>query len=140
MSFGDVSRRRRPETGSSCPCGRGREFGLCCGPILGGRDAETAEQLMRSRYTAFTLGDIAHLTRTWDPATRPDDLDADRGTRWLALTVVRAAGGRADDEGLVEFRARWRAGGMTGELHEVSRFRRLRGRWVYVDGIIEQTS
>ncbi|WP_306171791.1 YchJ family protein [Microbacterium oleivorans] len=95
---------------------------------------------MRSRYTAFALGDTVHLARTWHPATRPADLDADRGTDWLGLTIVRAAGGAPDDDGVVEFRARWRAGGVTGELHEVSRFRRLRGRWVYVDGIIDEAS
>lgn len=140
MSFGDVSGPRRPEAASPCPCGSGRGFGQCCGPILAGRDADTAEQLMRSRYTAFALGDVAHLARTWHPATRPEDLDPGRGTQWLALAIVRAAGGPSDDEGVVEFRARWRAGGETGQLHEVSRFRRRRGRWVYVDGVIDETS
>ena len=49
-----------------CPCGSGRAFGACCGPALSGeRPAPTAEALMRSRYTAFTLRDTAYLLASW---------------------------------------------------------------------------
>lgn len=135
MSFGaGASRRTRvPASDSACPCGGG-VFADCCAPILAGADARTAERLMRSRYTAFAVGDVAHLRRSWHPRTRPDDLDLDPGTTWSGLTIVSATGDATDSDGAVEFRARWRTSDDAGELHERSRFTRIRDRWVYVDG------
>ncbi|MER7070075.1 YchJ family metal-binding protein [Terrabacter sp. NPDC000476] len=128
-------------SGGSCPCGSQRPYAGCCGPLLAAdRQAVTAEELMRSRYTAFARGDVGHLVRTWHPRTRPDDLELDPSTRWTGLTVLRTErGGPQDTDGVVEFVARWRepsARGAvrTGELREVSRFTRRAGRWVYVDG------
>jgi SEC-C motif-containing protein len=125
-----------------CPCGSGTAYALCCAPLLAGeRDATTAEELMRSRYTAFATGDVDHLVRTWHPRTRPEVLELDPSTRWTGLTVVRTErGAAADDEGLVEFVARFEepsaatGRAVTGRLREVSRFARRAGRWVYVDG------
>ncbi|WP_308457269.1 YchJ family metal-binding protein [Microbacterium sp. Ru50] len=136
MSFGEAALRRRPAATDPCPCGGG-SFGSCCGPVLDGRAAQTAEQLMRSRYTAFAVRDGAHLARTWHPVTRPDDIESDGPEQWTGLTVVRAAGGPDDTEGTVEFTARWRSGTDSGELHEVSRFTRIRGRWLYVGGVVD---
>lgn len=87
---------------------------------------------MRSRYTAFALGDVDHVFRSWHPATRPDDLDALPDLAWVALEVIDVVdGGPADDEGVVEFRATH----TRGTQHERSRFVRRVGRWVYVDGL-----
>jgi len=94
---------------------------------------------MRSRYTAFAVGDEAYLLRTWHPRTRPDGVELDPGTRWTRLEVLRSLrGGGDEEEGLVEFVATWAgsAGGRSGggRLHERSRFERRAGRWFYVDG------
>ena len=94
---------------------------------------------MRSRYTAFAVGDEAYLVRSWHPRTRPERLDLDATTRWTGLTVLRSERGGTDDEdGVVEFVARWSESSTgaerRGELHEVSRFDRRAGRWLYVDG------
>nr|WP_205709657.1 YchJ family metal-binding protein [Kineococcus siccus] len=89
---------------------------------------------MRSRYTAFVVGDVAHLLATWDPAHRPAELVLDPGTQWLRLVVVRAEGGPFDDRGTVEFEAHHRTGGRRGVQHEVSGFARRDGAWVYVTG------
>src|SRR6188474_3543469 len=62
------------EATRSCPCGSGAAYRACCGPVHDGSPAATAEQLMRSRYTAFALGIEDHVFRTWHPRTRPDDL------------------------------------------------------------------
>lgn len=115
-----------------CPCGSGDAYDDCCGPVVRNeRPADTAEQLMRSRYTAYALGDVDHVFRSWHPATRPDDLTALPVLDWLRLEVVETvAGGPQDDEGVVEFVAH-HAG---GEVRERSRFVRRAGRWVYVDG------
>lgn len=122
--------------GAACPCGSGEAYAACCGPLLRAEAlAETAESLMRSRYSAFVVGDVDHLLRTWHPRTRPSRLDLDDELHWTGLEVEAVAGGGPDDTtGLVEFRARWAVHGRTGELHELSRFERRAGRWLYVDG------
>ncbi len=122
-----------------CPCRRGEPFGECCGPVLAGaRPAPTAEALMRSRYTAFAVGDTGYLKRSWHSGHRPAELDLDPEQRWLFLEIVRTdRGGPFDDTGLVEFIAHYRADGQRGQLHEVSRFVREDGAWVYLDGVIE---
>ena len=88
---------------------------------------------MRSRYTAYVVRDEAYLMTTWDPATRPRRLDLDEGTEWAGLSVTGTLrGGPFDDEGVVEFVARYRNDGRPGELAERSRFRRAGGQWLYV--------
>ena len=90
---------------------------------------------MRSRYAAYVVGEPDHVFRTWHPRTRPADVAADAGVTWQRLEVLMTeAGGAEDEEGVVEFRATYETGGRTGVLHEVSRFTRRGGRWVYVDG------
>jgi SEC-C motif-containing protein len=120
--------------GEPCPCGSGRPYDACCGPLHDGEAAATAEALMRSRYAAYALGRTDHVFRTWHPRTRPDDLSTAQ-VSWLGLEVVRTEDGRAgDDTGVVEFVARYQGPRGVQELHEVSRFERRGGRWVYVDG------
>lgn len=118
-----------------CPCLSGDVFDSCCGPLLEGAPAPTAERLMRSRYTAFTLEDAEHLRRTWHPTTRPASIEFDPGLSWRRLVIVdRVAGGPFDDEGIVEFEAFWRQGAERGSLRERSRFVREDRHWYYVDG------
>lgn len=84
---------------------------------------------MRSRYTAFAVGDADHLARTWHPDTRPRHIRAGDPARWRGLDVIAtSAGGLLDAEGIVEFRAAH----ADGDHHEVSRFARHGTRWVYV--------
>lgn len=127
----------RPAPDDRCPCLSGETFAACCGRFLAGAaEAPTAEQLMRSRYTAFAVGDAGYLLATWHPSTRPAALDLDPGLRWYRLDVVRRErGGPLDTEGLVEFRAHYRHDGDRGELHEVSRFVREAGRWRYLASV-----
>jgi SEC-C motif domain protein len=89
---------------------------------------------MRSRYAAFVVGDDAYLFRTWHPRTRPDDLTLPSDRTWTGLVVLATEDGGADAEaGVVEFEAHYVSGGRAGVQHEVSRFQRRRGVWVYVD-------
>ncbi len=128
----------------SCPCGSKRPYEQCCGPLLDGRaHAATAEALMRSRYTAFVRGAADYLVDTYDASTRdPRERDAiekwSRESTWLGLEIVATErGGEGDDEGVVEFRAKYRQGGPGQAVrvhHERSRFRRREGRWYYLDG------
>lgn len=90
---------------------------------------------MRSRYTAFAVGDARHLLGTWHPRTRPETLALDAGLTWVRLEIVATEdGGPEDRDGVVEFRAHWREGRERGTLRERSRFERALGRWWYVDG------
>lgn len=118
-----------------CPCGSGDVLASCCGPVLDGVPASTAERLMRSRFTAFALHDVRHLLASWHPTTRPASIDLDAGVRWRRLLIVdRVAGGPFDREGVVEFAAAWEQGGERGVLRERSRFVREGRSWLYVDG------
>lgn len=96
---------------------------------------ETAEALMRSRYTAYTLGRADYLSATWHPTTRRKDMDLDETIKWLGLKIVRTQdGGPNDREGLVEFVARYKIGGRAQRMREASRFVRRNGSWLYVSG------
>lgn len=113
----------------ACPCGSGADYAECCGPLhRGEREATTAESLMRSRYSAFVLGDADYLLRTWHPRTRPEEIRLDPELVWLSLQIVNAA----VDE--VEFVARYRGPLGRGFQRERSRFVRHAGRWFYLDG------
>ena len=138
---------------SACPCG-GPAFEHCCGPYLAGAALPaTAETLMRSRYTAFTLKDEPYLVATWHPSTRPQEaiIDDTESMRWLGLeikTALRLRQRKAElpndprqdpNRDTVEFVARFKTGGRAHRLHEVSRFVREPGpdgalRWFYLDG------
>jgi SEC-C motif-containing protein len=101
-----------------------------------GAAAPTAEALMRSRYSAFATGDAEYLLHSWHPDTRPRTLSLDAAQTWERLEVLSTTdGGPLHHEGAVEFRAHYRHSSHTGVLHERSRFSRVDGRWVYVDGI-----
>jgi SEC-C motif domain protein len=122
-----------------CPCGSGQSYRACCRPLHHGElQARSAEELMRSRYSAYAYRETDYLFRTWHPRTRPLDVTVDAGITWTGLDVVDAvAGGPDDDRGEVEFTARFESGGRPGGLHERSRFERRAGRWFYLDAITE---
>lgn len=116
-----------------CPCGTA-PYAQCCGRFIDQAAVpRTAEELMRSRYTAYTLCDDDYLKATWHPGTRPaEPIAQDKGTKWLGLEVRGQT--QDDDAATVEFVARLKVGGRAHRLHEVSRFVREDGRWYYVDG------
>ncbi len=119
-----------------CPCGSNKDYVECCGRYLDGGDAApTAEALMRSRYTAYTLGREDYLLATWHYSTRPASLElaSEPRSKWLVLEVRRHEQSDSD-QALVEFVARYKVGGRAHRLHEVSRFVREAGQWFYVDG------
>lgn len=122
-----------------CPCLSGLPYAECCGPLhRGDAVAPTAEQLMRSRFSAFAVGDADYLRATWHPSTRPRSLELDPAQRWYRLDVLATSGGGPfDTAGTVEFRASYRHPEGRGDLHEVSRFVREVGTWLYVDGQVD---
>jgi SEC-C motif-containing protein len=123
-----------------CPCGLPRDYEDCCGRYTSGSiPAPTAEALMRSRYTAYTLHLEPYLLATWHPSTRPAtlDLNTEPQPKWLGLQVKRHQQ-TGDSHAEVEFIARYKIGGRAHRLHETSRFVHEEGRWYYLDGDVKQ--
>ena len=125
---------------SQCPCQSGLALDDCCGPILAGHPAPTAEALMRSRYSAFVMGNFDHVDRTHAAELRDD---FDRGdaqglmdeVTWLGLEVRRVVEGGVDDQtGQVEFVVRYSRRGQTFTQHELASFCRENGAWMYRHG------
>jgi len=127
--------QRRPPCGGS-----NKTYSDCCARYIEGKEeASTAEALMRSRYTAYTLLREDYLLATWHPSTRPSALGLaeEPPAKWLGLEVKRH---EQQDAGhaIVEFVARYKVNGRAHRLHEVSRFVREEGRWFYVDGDVAE--
>ena len=123
-----------------CICNSGKLFALCCEPFLSGKEhAKTPVKLMRSRFSAFALGDFGqYLLETWSVSQRaglsPDELSL-RSIDWLSLEIVDKS--QRGDHGMVEFKAYYRDGeGNQALHHERSDFERVGGRWFYVSGKI----
>ena len=127
----------QPPFRGNCPCLSGEQYADCCGRFHSGEaEAPTAEQLMRSRYSAFVVLDAAYLLRTWHPETRPATLELDPDLQWRRLDIISTGrGGPLDAEGTVEFKAHFRHNGERGVHHETSRFRRVDRRWYYLDAL-----
>ena len=122
---------------SACPCGTGVAYAACCGRFIEGHDlAVTAEQLMRSRYTAYVVHDEVYLRSTWARQHCPVTLIETPSPQWTGLKILRTeAGGVGDTTGIVEFVARYKVNGRAYRLHEVSEFVQDNGRWLYVKGV-----
>ena len=118
-----------------CPCQSGIAYAQCCKRWHAGEPAPTAELLMRSRYTAYTLGLEDYLLKTWHPSTRPAALHLaeEPPLKWLGLNILDHEN-ISDDQAKVEFVARYKVNGKAEKLHENSRFVREHGQWFYVDG------
>jgi SEC-C motif-containing protein len=124
---------------SACPCGSGKAFADCCGRLIeGSESAASAEALMRSRYTAFALGNEPYLLSTWHASTRPAPLNLDEqpAPKWIDLKVLRHVQ-QDETHAIVGFIARYKVNGRAYKMQETSRFVKENGRWFYVDGDIE---
>lgn len=125
----------------SCECGLGPTTEGCCGRFLSGEGKpQTAEELMRSRYTAYVRSDVDYIMKTHDPSTvhtqdRNSVAKWARESSWDGLEIVACENGTATDtEGVVEFRARYHIGNQAAVHHERSTFRKDDDQWYYVDG------
>ena len=91
-----------------CACGSGKTYTDCCGRYLDNDEIpQTAEILMRSRYTAYTLNREDYLLATWYPDTRPNALEIPGPDhQWLGLVVKRHVQ-TGSSHAIVEFEARY---------------------------------
>jgi SEC-C motif domain protein len=127
---------------SKCPCGSSIHYNDCCRAFHQGQKIpETAELLMRSRYSAYVKNNKDYLLKTWHQSTRPDakefELDSNSEFRWLELEIIKTEAGTGDDtEGLVHFQATYRFQGKLGKMQEASKFVKEDGEWFYIDGSV----
>lgn len=126
------------ELDKRCPCGTGLTYGECCYRFHSGEwVAPTAEALMRSRFTAFAVGNSQYLLDTWDPETRPSELGLDMGIDFYRLDILETTGGGPfDSTGTVKFQAFYK-GLASGVQEEDSTFRKVNGAWVYSTGDVD---
>lgn len=127
----------------NCPCGNNKFYDACCGEILSGRrNAKTSEELMRSRYTAFTLANGDYLMKSHHSTTRPIKEKKEieewaQSVTWVRLEILMTTGGKQEElEGTVEFKAYFLEGGKMQMIHENSFFNKENKKWVYV-GVAE---
>ncbi len=124
-----------------CPCGSGRTYEECCEPLIKGvNQSLSAEQLMRSRYSAYVRVETDYIFET----THPDHRQGydHKGTKvwaensqWEGLEIVATtAGGPGDNEGDVEFIASYREKGLRKQHHELAHFKKEKGKWYFTDG------
>ncbi len=126
-----------------CPCGSKKLLAECCMPvILGTIKAVTAEQLMRSRYTAFSEMNNDYLLASWAAETRPEQLDTDETpVKWIGLEILATEQGTAQDtDGSVSFIASFIVSGHLCHLQEKSRFIKEADCWFYLDGTPESST
>ena len=131
--------RMKNTVSSACPCGLERAYAQCCEPLHLGQPAADAEALMRSRYSAYVLGNAAYVSASWHPDTRPAALSleepAGQRTQWLGLSVKQHTVTGTDTAEVV-FVARYRIGGGSAvRMQEHSRFIRIAPHWYYLDAV-----
>ncbi|WP_321329799.1 YchJ family protein [uncultured Ilyobacter sp.] len=121
-----------------CPCESGKKYEDCCKKYIKGTLVpSTAELLMRSRYTAYVVGEIDYILKTHDPSTVSDisrDTVADwsESSKWEGLEIVKTKAGKVrDKKGIVEFKASYIVNDKRHTHHEKSLFVKIKGRWYY---------
>ena len=126
---------------SGCPCGSGIAYSVCCEPLItGALTPETAEQLMRARYSAYVGVQMDFIFETTHPGHRKGYDHAGtkkwaENSEWLGLEIVDTIrGGVEDVSGQVEFIARFSEKGEKFEHHENAHFMRESSRWFFTEG------
>ncbi|NCN27328.1 YchJ family protein [bacterium] len=123
---------------SKCPCGSKQNLESCCAPILAGKSAESAEQLMRARYTAFATGNVDFIIDSHHPSGR-DELNREdisnwsKNSKWLGLEIKKAEDTRVD-RAKVEFVCQYEDQDGVQNHHELSEFRQKENKWYFYDG------
>ncbi|WP_435263120.1 YchJ family protein [Tenacibaculum sp. nBUS_03] len=127
-----------------CPCNPTIEYKNCCKKAHQNINlAITAENLMRSRYSAFVLGDIDYLQKSHHNSTRPNKrekkeiLQWAKSVQWIKLEVLNTYKGTSMDTiGNVEFKAFFMENGKVEIIHENSLFYKDTECWTYVKGVL----
>lgn len=130
-----------------CPCGGKPEYIQCCGQFISGEAIpQTPEQLMRSRYTAYTIANVDYIQSTMlDDALksfdRKESLNWAKNSKWIGLKILSAPEiTSTDQEGNVEFVASYIQNHQVQHLREHSKFKKQDGRWYFVGDYVNSNS
>lgn len=116
----------------TCPCGSGKSYSDCCELLHKGKTADSAESLMRSRFSAFAFQLEDYLRASWHPETRPDDIQLEPSTQWKRLEIISA--NNDTQQGQVHFKAYYQEKNEWHLLEETSKFLFENGHWFYHSG------
>lgn len=123
-----------------CPCGSEGSYENCCLPVIQGkRSAQTAEELLRARYTSFVKGELdfirtSHHSRTRDQMNWEEAAEWSKNSKWLGLKIHQIeAGKKTDDKGTIIFEAHYHAEGKDHQHLEKSFFEKENGEWRFLD-------
>jgi SEC-C motif domain protein len=131
-----------------CPCSvreaEAQSYAQCCQRwhegYARGEFPLTAQELMRSRYSAYALAKrndahghrmLQYLHDTWHVSTAPGEIELGP-VQWTGLEVLQAE--QSTDVAVVEFVAHFKDNGRAEKMQEISRFVRVDGAWKYLDG------
>ncbi len=123
----------------NCFCGSQVNYSSCCQPFHEYKKSpDSAECLMRSRFTAYAMRNVDYLLKTWDASKRPEEIDFSKEDAvWTKLEIVSTKkGGANDSKGLVEFKAFYMLDNDEYVMKEMSRFQKKAGQWMYLDGLV----
>lgn len=129
-----------------CPCGSRLEFSTCCQKLHAGQAATSALQLMRSRYSAYVVGNIDYIVQTTVPAQQSKlDVPAigawSRQNQWHGLEIVQHIAQIGKQHAQVEFKAHFTdrnaAGANEQTHHELSSFVKIGQRWYFLDPTLD---
>lgn len=142
LVISSFAKRNKVKIEHTCPCGRPEKYADCCGRAHQNiANVKTAEDLMRSRYVAFTMGNGDYLMESHHSLTRPIAMKNQlvmwaKSVKWLKLEIVNTTdGGEDDNDGIVEFKAYFIENSKKQIMHQRSKFTHEYGHWVYVDVI-----
>jgi SEC-C motif-containing protein len=125
---------------NACLCGSQQNYKNCCEPLLlGDKQAETPEQLMRSRFTAYAQKNAKYIYQTYASEKQAENpvkeiKEFATSCRFISLSVIDT--NNDGDRGVVEFKANYFYQNLYCELHERSQFIKEQDQWRYLDGII----
>ena len=126
-----------------CVCSSDKKYLDCCGIFHSAEQTPlTAESLMRSRFTAYAMQNEAYLLATWDSDKRPEQINFSKEeAKWTKLEIIKTKkGGEKDSKGIVEFKAYYIQDDEEYVMNEISRFKKLAGRWLYLDGLVKSVA
>ncbi|WP_298775870.1 YchJ family protein [uncultured Shewanella sp.] len=120
-----------------CPCGSKKTYLQCC--YLSHQDhsqARSPEQLMRSRYSAYSLKHFNYIIATQHPDFRRhltvEQLAKEPQSQWLGLAVLSCE--QQALKGTVTFKAWYKQDKKIDVIYECSNFILENNLWYYTDG------
>jgi SEC-C motif-containing protein len=125
-----------------CPCHSGKQYAECCQPYHQKKALPKPVALMRSRYSAYAMGNIDYIIGTTHPDNPSAHLPLNEWkkqiallcshTRFTGLDILNAE--ETSPDAYVTFHAHLLQGEKDVSFTEKSRFAMKEGQWMYLSG------